>query len=214
MQWSVNNYPVDAVIDIMPGKSFPLGSTVSQEGINFSVFSKRAASMELLLFEDAGDPAPFSTIQLDPRKNRTYHYWHVFVPDIGLGQIYGYRVNGLNAPACGMRFDSEKVLLDPYGKAVVVPEKYSRQLAMRPDDNCRAAMKRVVADPGSYDWEGDVHPGHPFTQTIIYEMHAGGFTAHPDSGVPAEKRDTYAGLIEKIPYLKDLGVTAVELLPV
>ena len=214
MQRSGKNYPVDAVIDIMPGKSFPLGATVSQEGVNFSVFSKRATTMELLFFEDAGAPAPFRTIPLDPRKNRTYHYWHVFVPDIGPGQIYGYRVHGPNDPERGMRFDSEKVLLDPYGKAVVVPEEYNRPLAMLPGDNCGAAMKSVVADPGSYDWEGDVHPEHPFTQTIIYEMHVRGFTAHPDSGVPAEKRGTYAGLIEKIPYLKDLGVTAVELLPV
>ncbi len=128
-QWSGNNYPGDAMIDRMRGKSFPLGATVSQEGVNFSVFSKSAASVELLLFEDAGDPAPFRTILLDPRKNRTYHYWHAFVPDIGPGQIYGYRVHGPNASERGMRFDSEKVLLDPYGKAVVIPEKYSRPLA-------------------------------------------------------------------------------------
>jgi isoamylase len=123
MQWSGTNHPEDAMIDRMRGKSFPLGATVSQEGVNFSVFSKRAASVELLLFEDAGDPVPFRTILLDPRKNRTYHYWHVFVPDIGPGQIYGYRVHGPNDPERGKRFDSEKVLLDPYGKAVIVPQK-------------------------------------------------------------------------------------------
>ena len=113
-----------------------------------------------------------------------------------------------------MRFDMGKVLLDPYGKAVVVPETYSRTLASLPGDNCGTAMKSVVTDPGSYDWEGDLPLKQPFTRTIIYEMHVRGFTANPNSGVAPEKRGTYAGLIEKIPYLKDLGVTAVELLPV
>jgi glycogen operon protein len=206
--------PGDAMIDKMRGNSFPLGATASQEGVNFSVFSRNADAVELLLFEGAGDPVPACAIPLDPRKNRTYHYWHVFVPDIGPGQIYGYRVHGPNDPDRGMRFDPGKVLLDPYCKAAVVPETYSRLLASRPGDNCSTAMKSVVADPGSYDWEGDLHPGHPFVRTIIYEMHVRGFTAHPDSGVPAQKRGTYAGLIEKIPYLKDLGVTAVELMPV
>ena len=141
--------------DRMWGKSFPLGATVFQEGVNFSVFSKSATSVELLFFEDAGDHLPARTIPLDPRKNRTYHYWHVFVPDIGPGQIYGYRVHGPNAPERGMRFDPGKVLLDPYCKAGVVPEKYSRQLAMRPGDNCSTAMKSMVTDPHLYDWEGD-----------------------------------------------------------
>jgi glycogen operon protein len=202
------------MIDKMRGSSSPLGAAVRDSGVNFSVFSKNADAVELLLFEDVRDPVPARTIPLDPRKNRTYHYWHVFVPDIGPGQIYGYRVHGPNDPDRGMRFDPEKVLLDPYGKAVVVPETYSRLLASRPGDNCSTAMKSVVADPGSYDWEGDLHPEHPFVRTIIYEMHVRGFTANPNSGVSPEKRGTYAGLIEKIPYLKDLGVTAVELMPV
>ena len=106
------------------------------------------------------------------------------------------------------------MLLDPYGRAVVVPETYSRFLASEPGDNAGTAMKSVVADPRSYDWEGDLPLKRPFTQTIIYEMHVRGFTANPNSGVPPEKRGTYAGLIEKIPYLQELGITAVELLPV
>jgi glycogen operon protein len=113
-----------------------------------------------------------------------------------------------------MRFDSGKVLLDPYGRAVVVPEAYDRILASQPGDNCGTAMKSVVTDPRSYDWEGDLPLRQSFTRTIIYEMHVAGFTRNPNSGVTPEKRGTYAGLIEKIPYLKDLGITAVELLPV
>jgi glycogen operon protein len=187
---------------------------VLQDGVNFSVFSKSATSVELLLFDHAEDPGPSFKILLDRRKNRTYHYWHVFVPDTGLGQIYGYRVHGPHEPEHGMRFDPGKVLLDPYGRAVVVPETYNRVLASQPGDNCGTAMKSVVADPRTYDWEGDLHPRHPFTRTMIYEMHVRGFTAHPNSGIVPEKRGTYAGLIERIPYLKDLGITAVELLPV
>ena len=111
-------------------------------------------------------------------------------------------------------FDPEKVLLDPYGLAVAVPETYDRWAAARPGDNVAVAMKSVVADPGRYNWEGDLPLERPFTETVIYELHVGGFTRHPSAGVASEKRGTYAGLIEKIPYLKDLGVTAVELLPV
>lgn len=203
-----------SAVDGMRGNSFPLGATVSQGGVNFSVFSKNADHVELLLFEGPGDAKPSRTVLLDPGKNRTYHYWHVFIPDIGPGQIYGYRIHGPHEPENGMRFDPEKVLLDPYGRAVVVPEKYSRTLASKPGDNCGTAMKSVVTDPHSYDWEGDLPLRQPFARTIIYEMHVRGFTAHPNSGVAPDKRGTYAGLIEKIPYLKDLGITAVELLPV
>jgi isoamylase len=204
----------NTLIEGTRGNSFPLGATVSKGGVNFSVFSKNADSVELLLFENVGDIAPSRTVLLDPGKNRTYHYWHVFVPDIGPGQIYAYRVYGPSEPERGMRFDSSKVLLDPYGRAVVVPETYDRVAASRPGDNCGTAMKNVVTDSRLYDWEGDLPLKRPFTQTIIYEMHVRGFTANPNSGVPAEKRGTYAGLIEKIPYLRDLGITAIELLPV
>ena len=202
------------VIDRKRGSSFPLGATVSQDGVNFSVFSKNADAIELLLFDNAEDLGPTRTILLDSKKNRTYHYWHVHVPDIGQGQIYGYRAYGSYEPERGMRFNSCKVLLDPYCRAVVVPEKYSRKLARGPGDNCGTAMKSMVTDPRLYDWEGDRPLMRSFARTIIYEMHVRGFTAHPSSGVSTGKRGTYAGLIEKIPYLQDLGITAVELLPV
>jgi len=197
-----------------PGSPYPLGASVHPAGVNFSVFSKSSARVELLLFDGAEDARPSAVIPLDPTRNRTYHYWHLFVPDVQVGQIYGYRVFGPFEPQRGLRFDPTKVLLDPYGKALALPEAYSRMAASLPGDNCATAMKSVVADPDSYDWEDDVPLKRPFSQTVIYEMHVGGFTRHPSSGLPSELRGTYRGLIEKIGYLQELGVTAVELLPV
>ena len=196
------------------GKSFPLGATVSPHGTNFSIFAKHSTAAQLLLFDGVDDPAPSRVIDLDPYVNRTYHYWHVFVPGVAAGQVYGYRIAGPFDPANGLRFDPRKVLLDPYGKCVAVPKARSRSAARGPGDNADTALKSVVVDPAAYDWEGDTPPGRPFAKTIIYEMHVGGFTRHPSSGVAPEKRGTFAGLIEKIPYLQDLGISAVELLPV
>jgi glycogen operon protein len=170
--------------------------------------------IELLLFDDENKAQPAKIIPLDAHRHRTYHYWHVFLPDLKPGQVYAYRAHGPVAPERGLRFDGEKILLDPYGLAVAVPEAYNRGAASRPGDNAAVAMKSVVADPGRYDWEGDLPLKRPFAETVIYELHVRGFTRHSSSGVAAAKRGTYAGLIEKIPYLKDLGITAVELLPV
>ena len=130
------------------------------------------------------------------------------------GQLYGFRVHGPFDPARGLRFDPSKLLLDPYGRAVVVPKNYSRDAARMEGDNAATAMKSVVVDPHAYDWEGDTPLKRPCSRTIIYEMHVRGFTAHPSSGVTESNRGTYAGLVEKIPYLQQLGITAVELLPV
>jgi len=183
-------------------------------GVNFSVFSRGASGVELLLFDREDDARPTRVIPIDPAANRTYHYWHVFVPGVRPGQTYGYRAHGGWDPANGMRFDPTKVLLDPYGRAVVVPKSYSRDAARLKTDNAATAMKSVVADVSAYDWEGDAPLQRPSSQTIIYEMHVRGFTRHPSSGVSEERRGTYAGVIEKIPYLQQLGITAVELLPV
>jgi isoamylase len=136
------------------------------------------------------------------------------VPGIGPGQVYAFRASGPFSPEHGLRFDPDKVLLDPYGRAVLVPDIYSRHLASRRGDNTAIAMKSVVVDPGQYDWEGDAPLRRSFATTVIYEMHVAGFTHHPSSRVTAELRGTYAGMVEKIPYLQDLGITAVELLPV
>ena len=203
-----------SVAEIDPGVSAPLGATPGAGGVNFSVFSKHAAYLDLLLF-DAGDATePARVITLDPERHRSYHYWHACVPGLQAGQVYAYRAHGPFAPGRGLRFDGEKILLDPYGRAVAVPGKYGRDAAMRPGSNVANAMKSVVADPGRYDWQGDEPLRRPFAETVIYELHVGGFTRHPASGVAPGRRGTYAGLIEKIPYLQDLGINTVELLPV
>lgn len=200
--------------NISPGRSFPLGATVSPEGVNFCVYSATCSGLELLLFDAASASQPSHTIAFDPKHHRSVHYWHLFVPGLRAGQIYAYRAYGDFAPERGLRFNPDKVLLDPYAKAIVGWETYRRTAAIQPGDNTAYALKCVVVDSSIYDWENDIPLQVPYAKSIIYELHVGGFTRHPSSGVAAEKRGTYAGLIEKIPYLKQLGVTAVELLPI
>jgi glycogen operon protein len=153
-------------------------------------------------------------LTLDRDRHRTYHYWHACVPGLKAGQLYGYRAHGPLDPARGLRFDAEKVLLDPYALSVAVPARYSRDAACRPGDNAGVAMKGIVVDPTGYDWQGDEPLRRPFVETVIYELHVRGFTRHASSGVPRERAGTFAGLVDKIPYLKLLGITAVELMPV
>ena len=196
------------------GSSYPLGSTLRPGGANFSVYAKNATSVELLLFDQVDDDRPSRVIALDPASNLTFHYWHIYAPNIQAGQLYGYRVNGPNSPEHGLRFDPDKLLLDPYARGVAMGPNYDRKAACRSGVNYGEAMKSVVVDYRGYNWEGDAPLRKPFRGTVIYEMHVRGFTRHPSSGVEDNKRGTYAGVIEKIPYLKELGVTAVELLPV
>jgi isoamylase len=197
-----------------PGLAHPLGATLHDGGVNFSVHARGAEALELLLFDRVDAPAPAVAIALDARANRSADYWHVFVPGIGAGQLYAWRARGPQLPQRGLRFDAEKVLLDPYGRGVALPADYRRSAAAAPGRNDAWAAKSVVTDPRAYDWEGDCPLRRPFAQTVIYELHVGGFTRHPNSGVVPARRGTYAGLVEKIPYLVDLGITAVELLPV
>jgi isoamylase len=210
----VERYRDDATSPAAAGRTYPLGATIEPGGVNFSVFSRSASAVDLLLFDRDDDRRASRVIPIDPVVNRTYHYWHAFVPGIGPGQIYGYRMRGPSDPSLGLRFDSGKLLLDPYGRAVAVPSTYDREAASRPGDNVATAMKSVVVDNSSYDWEGDAPLRRPSSRTIIYELHVGGFTRHPSSGLPENLRGTYAGLVAKIPYLQELGITAVELLPV
>ena len=122
---------------VSPGRSFPLGATLVDGGVNFCVFSRNATAVELLLFDGPGDPDPTRVIRLDAPVHRTYHYWHAFVPGLREGQVYAYRAVGPFDPARGLRFDPAKVLLDPYGRAVVVPDGYDRLAASRPGDNTK-----------------------------------------------------------------------------
>jgi len=201
-------------MDVTPGRSWPLGATLEGDGVNFSIWSRHATSAELCLFDGPEDARPSFVVRLDPGNHRTYHYWHAHVSGIGAGQHYGWRIHGPYDPAHGYRFDGQKLLLDPYARAVAVPRTYDRKAAARRGDNAGRAMKGLVVDLSRYDWEGDrpLHRGSP--HSVIYEMHVKGFTFHESSGVAAPRRGTYAGLVEKIPYLRDLGVTAVELMPV
>jgi isoamylase len=207
---------MDAIANdtLEPGRSFPLGASLVAGGANFSVFSKHASAVQLLLFDGVDADRPSKVINLDPRVRRTYHYWHTFVPGLKAGQLYGYRVHGPRGPEKGLRFDPDKVLLDPYGKCVARPPRVSRAAARSPGDNAATALKSVLADPSAYDWEDDRPPRTPFAKTIIYELHVGNFTRHPNSGVADSRRGTFVGLIEKLPYLQDLGVSAIELMPV
>jgi len=196
------------------GQSAPLGATVSPSGVNFSLYSRDASRVDLLFFDREDDSRPSRVISFHPFINRTYQYWHVFVSGAQAGQLYAYRVHGPFDPSRGMRFDATKILLDPYGRGVAVPKNYSREAAREKGDNSGVAMKSVIVDTRRYDWEGDVPLRRPSSQTIVYEMHVKGFTRHPSSGVSEGARGSYLGLIEKIPYLSDLGISAVELLPV
>ncbi|MEO0852621.1 MAG: alpha-amylase family glycosyl hydrolase, partial [Cyanobacteria bacterium J06648_11] len=201
-------------VDVWPGQSFPLGATVVRGGTNFSIYAKSAIALDLLLFDEPESPQPSRIIPLDRQRHKTFHYWHAFVPGIRHGQVYAYRAYGSHAPELGMRFDDSKVVLDPYARAVVGDELYSRKSASIPGDNTARSLRGVVVDTSQYDWEGDTAPRIPYSRTVIYEMHVGGFTAHPNSELAEDLRGTYAGAIAKIPYLKSLGITAVELLPV
>jgi glycogen operon protein len=178
------------------------------------VWSRTAAQVDLLLFDDVDDSRPSRRIPLDPHRNRTANFWHVFVPGVSPGQVYAWRAHGVFDPAAGLRHDPSAVLLDPYAVAVVVPSGYDRDAGTRRGRDPGTAMKSVVVDLQAFDWEGDAPLQRRFARTIVYELHVRGFTAHPNSGVDRRLAGTYAGLVAKIPYLQSLGITAVELMPV
>jgi len=204
---------------VSPGKFYPLGATLYPDGVNFALYSRHATAVFLLLF-DRPDGEPTDIIQLE---NRSRYVWHVFVHGVSAGQLYGYKVEGEYDPARGLRFNPNKLLLDPYAKAVtgkcvnihnllLAYDALSPQKDLVPDqrDNTRVMPKCIVID-SSFDWQGDTRPDIPLDRLIIYETHLKGFTAHPSSG--AQHPGTYRGFIEKIPYLQFLGVNAVEFLP-
>lgn len=196
-----------------PGVPLPLGATVLPEGVNFAIFSRHAESVSLVLFK-TGEGPRLAELVLDPVINRTGDIWHILLYKLDTNLRYGFRVHGPSDPSgTGLYFDRERILLDPYAQALtggtVWGAKYTRKGRMTPD----ALFKRrccILDDP--FDWEGDRPLNIPLQDTIIYELHVRGFTCHENSGV--RHPGTYAGVVEKIPYLKKLGITAVELMPV
>jgi glycogen operon protein len=180
--------------------------------VNFSVFSRNATAVELLLFDPQDDVQPMQILKLDPHDNRTFYFWHIYVKDLKPGVHYAYRVEGPeDLHGKGFRFNRNKVLVDPYALGNS-KRHFKRDDAVGPADNLTTSMRSVVIDVHDYEWEGDEPLGRPMQDLIIYEMHVGGFTRHPSSGV--KHPGTFSAIIEKIPYLKELGITAVELLPV
>ena len=208
---------------ILPGKPYPLGASRDEGGVNFALFSEHAEKVELCLFDSPDARSESEVITLP---ERTHRVWHGYVPGLRAGQLYGYRVHGPYEPAKGHRFNSHKVLLDPYAKAIGRPLRWSDELfgyrigdpaedlSFDERDSAAFAPLAVVTDP-QFDWGNDQPPQHRWRETIIYEAHVKGLTQlHPD--VPEPLRGTYAGLATKpvIEHLTRLGVTAIELMPV
>jgi isoamylase len=197
---------------VRSGRPHPLGATPDAEGTNFVLFSRHATSVELLIFERHDSPKPVKTITLDASVNRTFYFWHVYVNGVTPGMGYAYRVDGpQDLHGAGHRFNPNKVLIDPYGRGTT-STLWDRVAACGPDDNVAQSLSSVVIDMTEYDWEGDQPLRKSMQDTVIYEMHVRGFTKSPTSG--AKDPGTYLGVIDKIPHLQMLGVTAVELLPV
>jgi len=197
--------------EIRPGRRYPSGASVEDAGVNFSVYSRHATGAELLLYEHADSAEPFQIIRLNPEVNHTFFSWHLLVLDLPPGTHYTWRMHGPFDPSGnGWRFDPAVELIDPWARAVNIGrwDRWERQRnGVRPHDAPRAV---VLAD--EYDWEGDAPLQIPPESMVIYEMHVGGFTRHPSSGVRFP--GTFAGVIAKIPYLRSLGITHVELMPV
>jgi isoamylase len=210
-------------VRVWPGGPHPLGATWDGEGVNFALFSENATGVQLCLFDEATAGEPTATITMP---ERTDNVWHVYLPDVRPGALYGYRVDGPYEPTGGHRFNPSKLLIDPYAKAVSGPIRWSDELfgyaigderedlSFDARDSAGAMPKCLVVDP-AFTWEDDRSPNRPWNQTVIYETHVRGMTMrHP--GVPERLRGTYLGLASDpiIDHLLGLGATAVELMPV
>jgi glycogen operon protein len=194
------------------GLRYPPGALVDAHGANFSIYSRHATEVELLLYARADSPEPMAVLRLDPDDNRTYFVWHIYVHDLAPGVHYTWRVHGPDDTAIsGHRYNPNKELVDPWARAVT-SAVWNRARAMDPHDRGHHSLRALLAAPDSYDWEGDRPLHRPPEDAIIYELHVGGYTRHPSAHV--RHPGTFAGLIEKIPYLQSLGITDVELLPV
>ena len=206
------------------GSALPLGTSQQDSGGNFAFFSRHATRARLELFDGPDDRTPSRQIDLDPARNRTGDVWHVWVDGIRPGQLYAYRVDGPYLPSEGQRFNFAMLLLDPFATAVSPLARWDFAKALGYDASAPgqdlvcskvddvAAMPKCVFTHEHFKWDGDQPPRHPWSQMVIYEAHIRGFTFDSSSGV--QNPGTYRGLVEKLPYLKDLGITSVELMPV
>jgi isoamylase len=209
-------------MQLRPGRSYPLGATWDGDGTSFALFSEAAKRVELCLFANASDPLPQSVVPID---THTHYVWHVFVPGVGPGQHYAYRVYGTYDPAKGQRCNESKLLLDPYARTIVGNVKYDdtiygfvrghpqHDLVASIEDSAASIPRCVVIDQ-AFDWAGERPPQVPWNETVIYEAHVKGLTwLHPE--VPPDLRGTYGGIAHPavIQHLKSIGVTAIELLP-
>jgi glycogen operon protein len=206
------------------GSVLPMGTSQQDNGGNFAFFSRHATRVRLELFDSPADQTPSRQIELDSARNRTGDVWHIWVEGIRPGQLYGYRVDGPYSPSEGQRFNFASLLLDPFATAIsrAADWDFGKTLGYNPSAPERDLSRSKVDDAGAmpkcvftqehFDWKGDQPPRHPWANMVIYEAHIRGFTFHSSSGVQGP--GTYRGLVEKISYLKDLGVTSVELMPV
>ncbi|MCI6815782.1 MAG: glycogen debranching protein GlgX [Treponema porcinum] len=209
-------------LQFLEGSPRNLGAVTCGDGVNFAVFSKNAERVVLDLFDTPQDKQPSFSFEFDPVKNRTGSIWHVFVKGLSAGALYLYRVDGPYNPPQGHRFNFNKFLFDPYAKSFTsgsVFRSYNKQraLGLAGVENGRLSdlsdfPKCVVVDDSDFDWQGDKPLNYPLYKSVIYETHLKGYTASPTSGV--RNPGTYKGFIEKIPYLKNLGITAVEFMPI
>ena len=210
--------------EVQAGNPLPWGAHQRGDGVNFALFSRHATRVRLELYQNADDSTATRIIELDPVRHRTGDVWHVWVRSIPAGQLYGYRIEGPYQPEQGHRFNPHKLLLDPFARAIAGVKDWDF-LAARGYDSASGLTDlsiSTVGDAGTtpksifthddFDWEMDSPPKHPASDMVIYETHVRGFTIHPSSGVAHP--GTFRSLTEKIPYLKDLGVTAIELMPV
>jgi isoamylase len=211
--------------EIQSGTPLPIGGPHQQgNGVCFVLFSRHATGVRLELYQRPDDSSPTRIIDLDPVRHRTGDIWHVRVRGVALGQLYGYRIEGPYLPEEGHRFNPHKLLLDPYARAIAGVENWDFLAARGYDSSSRltdlsistldnaGTTPKCIVTRDSFDWGMDSPPKHSASDTVIYETHVRGFTIHTSSKV--ECPGTFAGLTEKIPYLQDLGVTAIELMPV
>ncbi|KGG11954.1 MULTISPECIES: glycogen debranching protein [Prochlorococcus] len=200
------------VSKIYKGSPWPLGTSITKRGVNFSVACPKANYLELIIFKSEDDSLPKEVISLD-ETHKSGDYWHVEVEGLTIGCHYCYRIPTQKEVFKETRF-SNKILLDPCSREISGWNVYDRNKAICSNENVGNCLKGVVSERKKFDFAAHPRPKHPWNKTIIYELHVGGFTNNIESGVPSSIKGTFLGLIEKIPYIKDLGITAIELLPV